>query len=96
MYLMLMTRPDIAFPIQWLSRQLGSPFIEYLTQAKGTLRYLKGSKDLAITYIAKGKGKEAIGDLTTPIAYSNSNFIGDLSSKLTYSYLIKLVGAPIS
>ena len=50
MYLMLLTRPDIAFSVQWLSQAMHKPFNAHLTAAKGLLKYLKGTKDLAITY----------------------------------------------
>ncbi|KYK58962.1 hypothetical protein DCS_00089 [Drechmeria coniospora] len=89
MYLMLLTRPDIAFAIQWLSRYMHQATSLQLSAGKNLLRYLKGTIDLAICYWSK---------LTTPnlSGYSDSDFAGDLdSSKSTYGYLFTLAGGPI-
>jgi hypothetical protein len=50
MYAMIQTRPDIAFAVQWLSRQLKGPLSTHLNAAKNLLRYLNGTKNLAICY----------------------------------------------
>jgi hypothetical protein len=45
MYLMLLTRPDIAFAIQWLAQAMATPYPLHLTAAKKLLQYLKGTKN---------------------------------------------------
>ena len=93
MYLMLLTRADIAFSIQWLSTALAQPYIEHLNASKNLLRYLKGTKTASIIYKGKKEGK--IGN--SLIGFSDSDFAGDKKgSKSTWAYLFKLAGAPIS
>src|SRR5689334_7065633 len=93
MYLMLLTRADIDFSIQWLSTSLAHPYIEHLNASKNLLRYLKGTKKASIVY--KRGGKEGIGK--SLIGFSDSDFAGDKKgSKSTWAYLFKLAGAPIS
>ncbi len=89
MYLMLLTRPDIAFSVQWRAQAMHKPYKAHLLAARNLLRYLKGTKDLAIAYTT-------IGDFQ-PIGYSDSDFAGDKgTSRSTYGYLYSLAGGPIS
>jgi hypothetical protein len=50
MYLMLGTRPDIAFAVSLCSRHLGNPTNEHQTAVKRIFRYLKGSQNLELVY----------------------------------------------
>jgi hypothetical protein len=87
MYLMLQTRPDIAFSVQWLAQAMHRPYKIHLKAAKKLLQYLKGTKNLAISY-SQNKPLEG---------YCDSDFAGDkTTSKSTYGYLFKLAGGPIS
>jgi len=52
-WLMLGTRPDIAFTVSMLSRFLSAPSSGHLTAATYTLRYLRNTSDLAIQYGTK-------------------------------------------
>jgi transposase InsO family protein len=88
MYLMIQTRPDISFPVQWLSRALQKPYKTHLNAAKALLRYLNHSVDLAICY-----GREDFNLL----GYADSDFAGcKITAKSTYGYLYKVAGGPIS
>jgi hypothetical protein len=90
---MLLTRPDVAFTLQWLSTALARPYIEHLKVAKNLLRYLLGTKFLAIIYRGDPKGIAS----KSLISYYNSDFARDKkTSKLTYAYLFKLANKPIS
>jgi len=91
---MLMTRPDIAFSVQWLSRFLQAPTVAHLNAAKGLLKYLKGTMNLAIIYsYTVSKSLQTL----QPVGYCDSDFTGDkVTSKSTYGYLFKLAGRPIS
>jgi Reverse transcriptase (RNA-dependent DNA polymerase)/GAG-pre-integrase domain len=91
MYLMLLTRPDIAFAVQWLAQAMAKPYPLHLSAARKLLQYLKGTKKLAIHY--KALSLEAL----QPIGYCDSDFAGDKgSSKSTYGYLFIVAGGPIS
>jgi hypothetical protein len=89
MYLMVQTRVDIGFSVQWLSTKLEEPTIANLSSSKSLLRYLKGSKELSICY---GRSKDLI-----PQGFSDSDYAGDkVTAKSTYGYLMKVAGGPVS
>jgi hypothetical protein len=46
MYLVTCSRPDLAYPVSYLSQFLAAPSKSHLTAAKRLLRYIKGTKDL--------------------------------------------------
>jgi reverse transcriptase-like protein len=88
-YLILQTRPDISYPIQWLSCYYSGPSKAHLLAAKNLLRYLNTYKDLRQEYTSKGS-KE-------PIGYCDSDFAGDKDTSLcTYGYLFKVAGGCVS
>jgi hypothetical protein len=92
MFLMLQSRPDIPFAIQWLAQAMHKPYPLHLTAAKKLLQYLKGTKKLAICY----KGPITSQTLQ-PIGYCDSDFAGDKgSSKSTYGYLFIVANGPVS
>lgn len=56
MYLMLGTRPDLAFSIGFLSRTLENPTNENIAQVKRVFRYISGTINLGIVYRKQKKG----------------------------------------
>ncbi|KAG5869352.1 hypothetical protein JTB14_015119 [Gonioctena quinquepunctata] len=50
MYLMLGTRPDLAYSIRFLSRSLENPTAEDVAKLKRVFRYIAGTLDLGIIY----------------------------------------------
>jgi len=50
MYAAVATRPDIAFPVNKLASFTANPTMCHWTAAKHVLRYLKGTKNIGITY----------------------------------------------
>lgn len=50
MYLVTCTRPDLAYPVSYLSQFLAAPSMVHLTAAKRLLRYIKGTKDLKLVF----------------------------------------------
>ena len=50
MYAQVRTRPDIAFVVGVLCRYLSDPSQSHWKATKKVLRYLKGTKDLMLTY----------------------------------------------
>ena len=94
-YLMLLTRPDIAFAVQWLAQAMAKPYPLHLSAAKKLLQYLKGTKKLAIRY--RGPGSSGLTQALQPIGYYNSDFTGDKrSSKSTFRYLFIVAQGPVS
>ena len=52
------TRPDIAYAVNKLSAYTANPSLQHIGAAKRILRYLKGTKNLAIQYSAKRNNSE--------------------------------------
>jgi len=87
MYLMLCTRPDIAFAVGALSRYNNSPRESHWSAAKHLLRYVKKTAHLGLT----------LSPFTTtdlhPILYSDADWAGDLDTcKSTGGYVCVLAG----
>ena len=92
---MLLTRPDIAFAVQWLAQAMAKPYPLHLSAAKKLLQYLKGTKKLAIRY--RGPGSSGLTQALQPIGYCDSDFAGDKrSSKSTFGYLFIVAQGPVS
>src|SRR6266566_5706125 len=84
-YLLTQIRPNISFPMQWLSRFLQKPLQTHLNVGKNLLKFLSGTEELAICYGLK----DLTNDLQ-PIKYCDSDFAGDKkSSKSIYGYVFK-------
>ena len=102
-YAMTQTHPDITFTVQFLSRSLQQPLSYHLNTAKNLLRYLKGTKDLAINYRVPLTGpisdiiKDIPYDLLLPLRFSNNDFTSDkVTSKSTYGYSFTIAGGPVN
>jgi hypothetical protein len=59
MYLVTCTRPDLASPVSYLSQFIPAPSKSHLTAAKHLLRYIKGTKDLNLSF-ARSDASEII------------------------------------
>lgn len=87
LYLAVCTRPDISFAVGRLSRFVAAPTADHLAAAKATLRYLKGSATLGLTYGCK---QEMTG-------YTDADYVGDKDSRRSATgYVFVLSGAAIS
>jgi transposase InsO family protein len=91
-YLMICTRPDIAFPISRLSKFVAKPGIKHAAALKRLFRYLRGTVDVGISFSAPNS-------LPSPqlIGYSDSDFAADLDNRRSTSgFIFLLNGGPIS
>ncbi|KAK2069376.1 hypothetical protein P8C59_003962 [Phyllachora maydis] len=61
MYIMLLTRVDISFTVQWLSRSLNRPTKSHLNAAKNLFKYLNSSKDYSICFSCNGNTVANLG-----------------------------------
>ena len=87
MYVMIGTRPDLAFPVSVLSRFNAQPTIEHNGAAKRVLRYLQSTKDHGIVYQ---------GTLLKAAAYSDSDWANDKDTrKSTNGYAFKLCNGAV-
>jgi len=89
MWLMLCTRPDLAFTVSMLSKFNDRPTTEHLAAATYTLRYLRNTANLAIQYSAQNSDM--------PVGYTDSDFAGDPDDrKSTSGYVFMLAGGAVS
>ncbi|KAH9084296.1 hypothetical protein LEN26_020917 [Aphanomyces euteiches] len=86
-YLVSATRPDIAFAVRFLSSHNHDYNASHWKMAKRVLKYLKGTRELGITYNGQASAK--------PQVYSDADFANDkLDSKsITGSIIIMAEGA---
>ena len=61
MYLMVCTQPDIAFAVSTLSQFMTRPTMEHWRAVQRVLRYLKGTKELSLTFKRMPEGNELVG-----------------------------------
>ena len=89
MYLMVCTRPDIAFAISQLSRYTSNHGSGHWSALMHVIRYVKGSRSLGITYRADTQ--------MYPRLYSDASYASDIdSSKSVSAYVSYVGGGPIS
>ncbi|GBO32964.1 Retrovirus-related Pol polyprotein from transposon TNT 1-94 [Araneus ventricosus] len=90
MYLMIGTRPDLAYCVGVLSRHLENPSTEDWITVKRVLRYIAGSYDKGIVY--KHKYKQGLLE-----CYSDADFGGcKASGRSTSGIVILYSGGAIS
>lgn len=89
LYLMVTTRPDIAFAVTQLAKFVNNPRQEHWRAAKRTLRYLRGTMDLGITY-KKGLRLEIR-------CYSDADWATDPTTRRSVTgYVVMVNGGPVS
>ena len=85
MYLMLGTRPDIAFAVSQVSRFSANPTDAHWTVVQRIFRYLKKQPNLGLVYRTEGL-----------LGYTDANWARDNNRKSTGGYLYKLGSTAIS
>ena len=89
MYLMVCTRPDIAFSIGQLSRYSNNHGSGHWNALMHVIRYVKGSKAMGITYTG--------GVELYPCLFSDASYASDADSRRSVSGYISYVGGgPVS
>ena len=106
MYLVVGTRPDIAFAVATLSKFNSKPNKIHFTAAKRILRYLKQTKSLALTYRTNlSEFHPDLGSLPNALpprpydllGFSDSDYAGDSNDrKSTSGYVFTLAGGAVS
>lgn len=88
LYLMLSTRPDIAFAVNQISQFCESPKQQHWNAVKKILSYLHGTKHFRLRYRPS---------VTTPIGYSDADFAGSIDTRRSTSgFVFLLNGGPIA
>jgi hypothetical protein len=89
MYLMISTRPDISYAVGQLAMYLNCHGPEHHAAALYLLRYVKGTRNLGITY-SPNTSLEVVG-------YSDSDWAANIDTKRsTTGYIFYAAGGPIS
>jgi hypothetical protein len=83
MYAMLCTRPDLGFPICYLSQFSNAPGDEHWMAIKRVLRYVKGTQSLRLVY---EKGELDL------LGYSDADWAGDTNKRKSTSGFVFLLG----
>lgn len=89
LYAAVATRPDIAAAVGAVSRYMTNPGPKHWTAVKRIIRYLQGTKDLAICYSPQ--------DSPSLNVYTDADWGGDLDTRRSTSgYISMFAGGPIS
>jgi hypothetical protein len=92
LYLMLCTRPDLAYTLSRLSKFSSKPSTKHAEALKRVLRYLRGTINLGIEFNAPDPTMES-----KLYGYSDSDFAADLNNRRSTSgFIFLLNGGPIS
>ncbi|CDF39892.1 unnamed protein product [Chondrus crispus] len=90
MYLMVGTRPDLAYAIGKLSQHSANPCESHWAGVKRVMRYVQGTRNLGIVFDNKSKSPELFG-------FSDADWAGCSDSrKSTSGYVFKFCGGAIS
>lgn len=83
------TRPDIIFSVNLVSRFMERPTEQHLLAAKRILRYIQGTSSFGIQY--KREGEDRL------VGYADSDYAGDIDDrKSTSGYVFMLSGGAVS
>ena len=85
MYIMLGTRPDISFAVGVVSRYSSDPRPEHWTAVKRIMRYLRGTRDLALQYVGGGP--------VVPIGYSDADWGSDHETRRSTTGYVFLINS---
>ena len=88
-FLVIATRPDIAFAVNQLSQYLAEPRKVHLAAAKHVLRYVKGTIGCSLTFSAKGRPKGLY-------AYADSAYANSAKNRSTTGFIFFIDGTPIA
>ena len=89
MYLMVSTRPDLAYSVSYLSRYMNAYDTSHVAAAQYILRYIHSSASLGITY-HRDKSLAVVG-------YSDADWASDINSRRsTTGYIFFMSGGPVS
>jgi len=79
LYLAMVSRPDIAFPVHTLGKHMQAAGEDHWAAVWRLLRYLRGTKDLTIKYTGNMDG------LFELVGYADADYAGDLDNRRSTS-----------
>ncbi|KAK2068852.1 hypothetical protein P8C59_003468 [Phyllachora maydis] len=81
MYIMLLTKVDISFTVQWLSRSLNRPTKSHLNATKNLFKYLNSTKDYSICFSYNGNTVADLGPKLSNSSNTTTKLSRDFHSK---------------
>lgn len=88
---LLHTRPELAFPVGYLSRFMEEPHQDHLIGVKHVLRYVAGTRGYGIHYTMREEGPPKL------ISYSDAVVAGDIDTRKSTSGVVFFLGGnPVS
>ena len=87
-FCMNVCRPDIAYAVGVLTRQMHNPAETYMKAAIDLVHYLAGTVELGIIFRTSGNAR--------PLVYCDSDRSGDESRKSTAGHVLLLAGGPLA
>eukprot|EP00882_Tetradesmus_deserticola_P012471 GHRQ01013216.1.p1 GENE.GHRQ01013216.1~~GHRQ01013216.1.p1 ORF type:complete len:372 (+),score=127.55 GHRQ01013216.1:381-1496(+) len=88
MYLMVCTRPDIAYAVGALARYMSKPLMTHWQAAKGVVRYLAGTSKHGLTF---GTSKDTL------VGYCDADYAGDVDTRRsTTGYVFMMAGGTVT
>jgi transposase InsO family protein len=91
-YLMICTRPDLAFSLSRLSKFVAKPGKKHAAALKRVLRYIVGTRNLGISF-----NRPSAATNPCLYGYSDSDFAADLNNRRSTSgFIFLLNGGPIT
>ena len=89
LYIILGTRPDVAFAVICMSQFMTNPSEDHIKKALHIIKYIKSTINAKLIY--NGKSQEGI------LAYADADWGSDVDTRRSITgYVIKLAGAPVS
>ena len=90
LYLSMVSRLDIAYAVQALTRHIQSSGAEHMVAAKRVLRYLQGTKDLGIVYQG-----DTNTDTSILVGFSDSDWAGDRDTRRSTTGFLFMLGSGV-
>ncbi|XP_035842146.1 secreted RxLR effector protein 161-like [Helianthus annuus] len=91
MYLMVCTRPDLAYAVSVVSRYLSCPGKNHWEAVKWILRYLKGTQDWGLVFGDNASDQERV------VGFVDADFAKDPDKgRLVTGYMFKILGNVVS
>ena len=85
-YLMTATRPDLSYPVGFLSQFMARPGEKHWGSLKRVLRYINGSHNMGLFYECSGEKRIIL------TGYSDANWANDLNDRISTSGYLFFIG----
>lgn len=90
MFMAIVSRPDIAYSVNLLSKYLNNFDVNHWNAVKRVLAYLSGSRDVGLMY-------RQTGDESPVVGYSDADFASDVDTRRsTTGYVFCMSGGPVT